>query len=346
MSIQAMLDSVLPLRSNLTETSNSTNDGNIRNQVFESIIPGYGPIHKFILYTFGIDITILVTLFAAIWAISKLAHYVYMTIYTLIAENYMSSIHISSYDDIYSHLMKWLADQPRIKGSRSLMAETQHKSAWEVDEEEVEEKSEDGVELDYLNFSNQEAKAPPRFIPAFGAHRFWHNRTYFLLHRVQKTYMESSSSATFVEKEDLTLSCFGRSPQPIKDLLQDAKDFYLRDHSAKTVIRRPAPKDMRRWGGRNVWTQIAHRPCRPMETVVLDAERKADVLRDINEYLHPATPRWYANRGIPYRRGYLFHGPPGTGKTVSPSHEFCLFKNNHTNGLAVTLFCLSWSFWT
>ena len=30
---------------------------------------------------------------------------------------------------------------------------------------------------------------------------------------------------------------------------------------------------------------------------------------------HPATARWYANRGIPYRRGYLFHGPPGTGKT-------------------------------
>ena len=25
--------------------------------------------------------------------------------------------------------------------------------------------------------------------------------------------------------------------------------------------------------------------------------------------------RWYANRGIPYRRGFLFHGPPGTGKT-------------------------------
>jgi chaperone BCS1 len=23
----------------------------------------------------------------------------------------------------------------------------------------------------------------------------------------------------------------------------------------------------------------------------------------------------YANRGIPYRRGYLLHGPPGTGKT-------------------------------
>jgi chaperone BCS1 len=52
-----------------------------------------------------------------------------------------------------------------------------------------------------------------------------------------------------------------------------------------------------------------------MRTVVLDHQQKMQVLADINEYLHPATPRWYANRGIPLRRGYLFHGPPGTGKT-------------------------------
>lgn len=322
MSLQSILDSVLPQRGNLTDGSNSTTNSNVPNQLFESIIPGYGPIHNFILLTFGIDITILVTLFATIWATCKLGHYIYMTFYALIAENYMSSILISSYDDIYDHLMKWLADQPHIKNSRSLMAETNHKSAWEVDEEEAEDeasKADSTGGVDYLNFSNQEAKAPPRFIPAFGTHKFWHKGTFFRLQRVKNTVMEGGQSSAVIEREDLTLTCFGRSPQPIKDLLQVAKDFYLEDHNAKTVIRRPAPKDMRRWGGRNIWTQIAHRPCRPMETVVLDAERKADVLKDINEYLHPATPRWYANRGIPYRRGYLFHGPPGTGKTVSIS---------------------------
>lgn len=52
-----------------------------------------------------------------------------------------------------------------------------------------------------------------------------------------------------------------------------------------------------------------------MHTVVLDPAQKNRVLADINEYLHPSTPKWYANRGIPYRRGYLFHGPPGTGKS-------------------------------
>lgn len=64
-----------------------------------------------------------------------------------------------------------------------------------------------------------------------------------------------------------------------------------------------------------MWQQVARRPVRPMRTVVLDPAEKREVLTDINEYLHPATPNWYASRGIPLRRGYLFHGPPGTGKT-------------------------------
>lgn len=64
-----------------------------------------------------------------------------------------------------------------------------------------------------------------------------------------------------------------------------------------------------------MWHQVARRPVRPMRTVVLDHKEKHAILRDVNEYLHPGTPRWYASRGIPLRRGYLFHGPPGTGKT-------------------------------
>jgi mitochondrial chaperone BCS1 len=52
-----------------------------------------------------------------------------------------------------------------------------------------------------------------------------------------------------------------------------------------------------------------------MQTVVLDSTEKRIVLQDVNDYLHPRTPRWYASRGIPLRRGYLFYGPPGTGKT-------------------------------
>lgn len=78
-------------------------------------------------------------------------------------------------------------------------------------------------------------------------------------------------------------------------------------------MKRPNPQYMRR--ARQNWQTVANRPVRDMKTVVLDQHQKLQVLADMNEYLHPATPRWYANRGIPLRRGYLFHGPPGTGKT-------------------------------
>ncbi|RTE68445.1 hypothetical protein BHE90_017177 [Fusarium euwallaceae] len=59
----------------------------------------------------------------------------------------------------------------------------------------------------------------------------------------------------------------------------------------------------------------AKRPVRPMETVILEQAGKRRVFMDMNEFLDPRTYQWYASRGIPIRRGYLLHGPPGTGKS-------------------------------
>ena len=118
----------------------------------------------------------------------------------------------------------------------------------------------------------------------------------------------------FSEDEKLKLTVFGRSTQPIKVLITEARDRHLLKEKSKTTVRRPSLKEQRQ-RGRHAWSKVATRPSRPIDTVVLDSEQKTRVLVDINEYLHPATPRWYANRGIPYRRGYMFHGPPGTGKT-------------------------------
>jgi chaperone BCS1 len=52
-----------------------------------------------------------------------------------------------------------------------------------------------------------------------------------------------------------------------------------------------------------------------MHTVSLDQQQKAQIILDVNEYLQSNTAQWYASRGIPYRRDYLLHGPPGSGKT-------------------------------
>lgn len=44
------------------------------------------------------------------------------------------------------------------------------------------------------------------------------------------------------------------------------------------------------------------------------------LVRDAQEFL--ATEDWYVEAGIPHRRGYLLHGPPGTGKSKSLDIRF------------------------
>ncbi|KAK4097787.1 hypothetical protein N658DRAFT_433352 [Parathielavia hyrcaniae] len=269
----------------------------------------------------GIDPTYIITSIGFFWAVNKVGMQLSTTFDLLARQYFMANIEVSNSDDIYSHVMKWLASLPRMVDSRSLTAETASKSAWDQEDESelmTARVSPDGHGI-FLNFSNQEAEAAPRFTPAMGVHSFWFRGRYFKLQRRQESLFDPSAGANgmpqYKDKETLVLSVFGRSPEPIKQLLQHAKEQYYQSHQAQTIVRRPAGPAMRRYGHRHSWQQVANRPVRPMKTVVLGDEQKIRILSDMNEYLHPATARWYANRGIPLRRGYLFHGPPGTGKT-------------------------------
>lgn len=340
LAIGSILGNAFPPQGNSSEPSEVSFANFSPTTLLEAFIPGYGQIHKFLLVTFGFDVTVLVSLGAVLWLGARIGRSVWSVIYGLVVANYMAEISVSSTDEIHAHIIQFLAYQYKTKSARRLMAETPTKSARELDSEEPEtlDTTVDAEgNIKWLNFSNQEAKSQPRFTPAIGSHNFWHKGTYFQLRRKEVTMFDdtgSSGAATIKEKEVLTISCFGRSTRPIKALIQHAKDHFHLGHNDKTIIKRPAPKDMRRFGGRGSWVKIAERPCRPLQTVVLDEERKMDVLADINEYLNPITARWYANRGIPYRRGYvgsppllvhrycpvayypqLFYGPPGTGKT-------------------------------
>jgi chaperone BCS1 len=293
--------------------------GLLPTMLLESFIPGYGYIHKIVYQTIGFDITILVTLAVALWLSNKVYSYLYSFAWNFLISYYMADISISSRDEIHDQVIEYLAYKYKMRPSRSLMAETPRRGYWDLENDSAVTRSTINTNgsVQWLNFANQDAKTEPQFTPAIGSHSFWHNGTYFRVKRQEVVVFKTSSYGDnpISDQEKLIISCFGRSTDPIKRFLQEAKDHAHRNHSAKTVIRRPATKERRNWGGRSVWTEVARRPCRPMNTVVLDEDVKFQVMLDINEYLDPSTARWYAIRGIPYRRGYLFHGPPGTGKT-------------------------------
>lgn len=74
---------------------------------------------------------------------------------------------------------------------------------------------------------------------------------------------------------------------------------------------------------------------REMDTVFLVEKEK--ILRDIELFLEDETLRRYTMFGIPYRRTYFFHGPPGSGKTSfiqaiasKYGYNICIFQYDKT----------------
>ena len=63
----------------------------------------------------------------------------------------------------------------------------------------------------------------------------------------------------------------------------------------------------------NYWDQVGDVPRRSIDSVLVDDDRIAKVLDDMRWFY--GSSDWYAERGVPWRRGYLFYGPPGTGKS-------------------------------
>ncbi|KAI0475160.1 P-loop containing nucleoside triphosphate hydrolase protein [Xylariaceae sp. FL0804] len=55
---------------------------------------------------------------------------------------------------------------------------------------------------------------------------------------------------------------------------------------------------------------------RPLDTIHLDEGIMPDLLLDMENYLDSGRQARYQQIAIPYRRGYLLHGPPGTGKST------------------------------
>jgi energy-coupling factor transporter ATP-binding protein EcfA2 len=59
--------------------------------------------------------------------------------------------------------------------------------------------------------------------------------------------------------------------------------------------------------------KIVTRPSRPLSSVIVEGDKKEHLRQDAIHFLN--AEKWYISKGIPYRRGYLLHGPPGCGKT-------------------------------
>lgn len=61
--------------------------------------------------------------------------------------------------------------------------------------------------------------------------------------------------------------------------------------------------------------QTERTTARPLHTLAYPGTLMQDLVRDIGRFLGSGALARYKAVGVPHRRGYLLHGPPGTGKT-------------------------------
>ena len=76
-------------------------------------------------------------------------------------------------------------------------------------------------------------------------------------------------------------------------------------------------------GARPEWVDAGRRPARPVASVVLKGDAARAIVDDARAFMR--LERWYAERGIPYRRGYLLHGAPARERrrSCAPSRASC-----------------------
>lgn len=137
-------------------------------------------------------------------------------------------------------------------------------------------------------------------IPAPGRHWFWRGGRPFWVWFYRST---ESKGISHRRMESLTFQTIGRDQKFLKAFV----DEVVACHRSK---RRSASYLYLYDDG---WDYVAAYSPRSLDSVLLRPGEKEHLVEDLSRFR--ASRSRYLRLGVPYHRGYLLHGPPGTGKT-------------------------------
>ncbi|KAA8646407.1 hypothetical protein EYZ11_011138 [Aspergillus tanneri] len=140
-------------------------------------------------------------------------------------------------------------------------------------------------------------------VPGPGRHILRYKNAFVFVNRMRES--KSQDLQTGRPWETITLTTLYSHRYIFEELFKEAHAYAARSHEGKTSI-------YNSWG--TEWRLFGQpRRKRPLESVVLDNGVKERIVKDVKDFV--SSGKWYYDRGIPYRRGYLLYGPPGTGKS-------------------------------
>lgn len=261
-------------------------------------LPGYDIVQSQ-LQRFGVDLgtvttwMLIATAFWTVWAL------VTRNVYILLDTYYCCSVRITSEDGLFYDLFSWLQEERAADISVARICDAKKQLEY-PDQGDITERfglvQAIGRQMSQVVYN-----------PAPGTlYNFRHNNYNIRIVREQINDPGVVIGPGQPLREVVKLQYYGRSPQVLRAILDEVVlRSNLRDQG-RTVVYLAMTMH-----GQYRWERSMSRPNRSISTVILEEDQKARVVQDIEEYLLPATMKWYANRGLPYRRGYLLYGPPG-----------------------------------
>ena len=150
-----------------------------------------------------------------------------------------------------------------------------------------------------------ESKIDMVFLPAPGRHFFFDGWRLMWLD-ISQTEPKDRMDGNKIY-ESATLWTFGRSPTLIQNFFNQIREEYQVEWKEDTV---------EVYVNQGMYWEFSQNLVpRPASSLFLRKGLWEDILSDARSFLDGRE--WYLERSIPWRRGFLFHGVPGTGKTVT-----------------------------
>eukprot|EP01116_Phalansterium_solitarium_P003003 TRINITY_DN1341_c0_g1_i1.p1 TRINITY_DN1341_c0_g1~~TRINITY_DN1341_c0_g1_i1.p1 ORF type:complete len:482 (+),score=174.39 TRINITY_DN1341_c0_g1_i1:1636-3081(+) len=160
------------------------------------------------------------------------------------------------------------------------------------------------LETSFHQFENGEVATRVNFVPSPGVQYFQYGHHWIRCERLREKSAIDYSSGQLLES--VTLTTVGRTRDVFERLMAEARQHALRNERGSTVLYKAQ--------GGSSWARFGFpRKRKPLDSVILSAGQAERIVADVSDFLNRGD--WYNERGIPYRRGYLLHGPPGCGKS-------------------------------
>ncbi|KAG5493912.1 hypothetical protein JKF63_01744 [Porcisia hertigi] len=201
----------------------------------------------------------------------------------LMKRKFVVSLEVSNRDNAYEWILRWLS----------------HQKTFKVQQMSVLTRS---ASLDYSSSDRTRTECLFGPCPNQRHYFFYEGRPLTLTRRRRDNVSPGYNDALF---ETLEFTTIGTSAAVLQNVVKQAQQFAEQEDSDHTVVY---------LNGGSSWTrQPRPRSRRAIQSVVLPEGMSEFILGDVRKFLNSSS--FYKQLGVPYRRGYLLHGPPGCGKT-------------------------------